>query len=247
MSQNAEPTPTPTPTPVKRTVYATNHGFSLVLADAAAVNLSAKSAEFAPILTARLINPAFTGEQDTDIARATTLMQTARSGRTGGTNATMARSASRVGLELPIGIIQAAALQRDVMNGGDRAKDYFVGSDVGNADDAELKIIGAGMVEQLSHDDLPGIDQAQEDALETAFEAWKSELLTGTANSGGEAAQDELEPLIEKIKRRRQATQLAADSAFPYQLAQNATKREAFKLRPNRPYRPGVKKTPLAA
>ena len=251
MSQNPVSTSTPTPEPqpgAKRTIYAVNHGFSVILTDASNINTAAASAEFAPILSKRAITPAFIAEQNADIARATTLMQTARSGRNSRTNATSTRTAKRDALDVQIGIIQGAALQRDVMEGGDRARNYFVGSDAGGADDPELKSIAGGIIEQLSHDDLPGIDQAQEDALEAAFEAWEAEAETqSSAGRGAGAAQDELEPLIERIKRRRQATQLAADSAFPYQLPENAAKRAAFELRANRPYRPGVKKVPLGA
>lgn len=247
MSQNpTSPAAEPTP-PTKRTVYATNHGFSLVLQDATGINTAAQSAEFAAILTKRMITPAFTAEQSADIGQATTLMQTARSNRTTRSDATQTRGAKRDALDLQIGIIQGAALQRDVMDGGDRARNYFVGADVGDADDAELKVIAVGIVDELSHDDLPGIDPAQESQLDIALQEWEAEALAQSgAARGATGAQDELEPLIEKIKRRRQATQLAADSAFPYQLSENASKRAAFGLRANRPYRPGVKKTPLA-
>lgn len=234
----AEETTTPTARPA-RASYATNNGFAQLLRDAALVNDAASEAAFKDALKARLITPAFVVEQGNLIVQATRLMQSAEAGRNTAHNSTSQKMAKRAGLERLLGQVQAAALQRDLMDGGDRAATYYVGSDISGANAAQLRVIAEGTADQLTRDDLPGVSPDDEKLLSAALNEWETESQSQQeAKTGALQAQDELESLIERIKRNRQITQLAADAEYPYQNYQNGLIRQRFGLSTDRPYRP---------
>lgn len=231
----------PIPTPKPRTAYAVNNGFSQLLAEAQEVNTAAAAPSHADAMSNRGITAAFVAEQSALIVQAQHLMQQASTQRNAGDAATNQKSQKRAKLEEMLGQIQSAALQRDVLSGTEKAKDYYVGSNVAGANTAQLIVIGEGILNQLTHDDLPGVDPAEEALLQTAFNEWELEMQTQTqTKTGALEVQDELEALVDKVKRLKQGTQLAADAQYPWQIKANGPIRETFALPTDRPYRPRV-------
>ena len=241
---------TPTDVPAKSpTRYALNDGFTRLLDQAEAVNNAASDDQFKAALTARGITPAITDAQKADIARGRALLQTTKAGRHAGESATGEKSAERNKLQILIGQIQSAALQKDLLDDTNIAANYYVGADIENANTGQLQAVAEGIVEQLQHDDLPGVTQADEDAYEAAVEAWESEIeQQRTAKAAPQDDQRELETLIAKIKRYKQATQLAADAQWPFNQTNsdgqriNHVTRGLFELPVSRKYRPAKRR-----
>ena len=164
-SPTAAAMPEPAP-PKARAQYALNNAFTRLLKQAESVNEAAQDARFSADLSARGINAAFTDAQKNDIERGRTLLQSAHAGRNQGKAATQSKSATRQTLELLIGQIQSAALQRDVLDNTDKAANYYIGADVAGANESQLDAIAEGIIEQLGHDDIPGVTPAAEAAFE---------------------------------------------------------------------------------
>ena len=247
-SPTAAAMPEPAP-PRARAQYALNDEFTRLLEQAETVNEAARDPRFAADLSARGINAAFTDAQKTDIERGRTLLQNAHAGRNQGKAATQSKSATRQTLELLIGQIQSAALQRDMLDETDKAANYYIGADVAGANESQLDAIAEGIIEQLSHDDIPGVTPADEAAFEAATHAYDAEISAARdARKDPQSDQMELEALLSKIKRYKQATQLAADAQYPFnQLGPDGARvnhvtRQLFELPVSRKYRPAKKR-----
>ena len=244
--QNQEPILEPRKVPTR---YALNDGFTKLLDEAERVNDAARDARWSAAMSGRGINAALTDAQKTDIASARTLLQSTHAGRNAGHTATDAKSAARTHIELLIGQFQSAALQSDTLSDTHLAGNYFVGANVLNANESQLETIADGIIEQLQHDDLPGVTPAAEAEYEAAVATWETEIENQrNAIKTPQNAQITLEELISKVKKYKQATQLAADAQYPFnQLGpdgarQNHVTRQMFVIPVSRKYRPG--KTP---
>ncbi len=245
LAPTAAPTPEPVPVVKAPRVYAVNHGFAVLLDDSQQTNDTASAPEFAAAMQKRQITTAFLTAQRDDISSARGLMQSALSQRNAGKSGTQNKSGARLLLERLLANVQSAAAQKYLLSDPDRVRDYYYGSDIGDADTAEFKVISDGVVGELKDDDLPGIDAAEEAALEAAVEAWENEVAAGIAGSGALGTQDTLEALLKTIKGRTQITKFAADGSFPYSVESNGPIRKRFKLPERKPYRPALPKKPV--
>ena len=232
--------------PKERTRYALNDGFTRLLEQSDVVNEAARDPRFSPALVARGITPAITDAQKARVSRGRALLQSTLAGRNAGKAATQTKSAAREKLELLISQIQSAALQRDTLDETDKAKNYYVGSNVGGANQGQLEAIAEGIIEQLQTDDIPGVTPADEAAFEAATQAYDDENeAQRDAKKDPQTEQMELEQLISQLKRFKQATQLAADAQYPFNQTGadgarvNKVIRELFELPVSRKYRPG--------
>ena len=241
--QNSDPTPQPRKV---LTRYALNDGFTKLLDEAERVNDAARDPRFDAALARRGMNQSYTDAQKADIASARVMLQTTHAGRGAGRAATTTKSAARERVELLIGQFQSAALQSDLLSETHLADNYFVGADIGNANESQLEAMADGIVEQLSHDELPGVSPQDETDYEAAVAAWEAEI-ENQRNSikNPQNAQITLEELISKIKRHKQATQLAADAQYPFNQTgpdgarTNHVTRQLFVIPVSRKYRPG--------
>ncbi len=82
------------------------------------------------------------------------------------------------------------------------AGNYYVGADIENANESQLETMANGIIEQLQHDDTPGVTTADEAAYEAAVAAWEAEIETQrNLKKDPQSAQMSVEELISKIKK----------------------------------------------
>ena len=200
-NQNLVPEPRKTPTR-----YALNDGFTKLLDEAEKVNDAARDARFSPAMSARGINAAYVDAQQADISSARLMLQTTHAGRNAGHVSTHTKSAARERVEFMIGQFQSAALQSDTLSETHLAGNYFVGADVGNSNEGQLEAIADGIVEQLGHDELPGVTPADETAYEAAVATWETEIENQrNAVKTPQSVQMTLEELLSKSKSTSRA------------------------------------------
>jgi len=132
--------------------------------------------------------------------------------------------------------IQAAARQKFRLTAPEVLADYFIGFDL-NASRPDLEQYSEGIFAKAATDALPGITPEKITAGLTLRKAY---LKIETDQSGGQSnatgSRTTRDDMVDSIKARRIAIQLAAEAEWPSTDKANAAIRTEFSLPANRPF-----------
>ena len=129
---------------------------------------------------------------------------------------------------------QSRARQKHEDDAAETLSDYYVSTNLDNANFAQLKQISQSILEKLPNDALPGMTPAKIKALSAARQAWlDADTSQGTAQTSSGVKHGSLTEKMALLLARRRKIQLAADRIFPPG-AKNAPIRRLFQLPVNR-------------
>lgn len=219
-----------------RELQAFNKEFLAELDETDDVVRAARKSAYAPKLATKyLITTAFVDSLATRSAQARTLLGNAQTGRDTSHAATDDKQADEDALIAAIRDVQTGArLKYD----GDKPnlRRYFIGTQL-QSNESRLQQIATTILENLTHETLPGVDADEVTALQNALDEWIADA--NTQSDSGTAAglnYDTAVAMLKEIKRDRRKIQIAANGMLPYTNPLNAAPRGEFHLPPKRPF-----------
>jgi hypothetical protein len=201
------------------------------------IALSAKKADFAPLLADREIAPAFVDALLADIPETRNKKAAASQSITGRHTATVAEAEARKALIIALQDVQAAAAQKYGRTQKTVLRDYLFGSRFDRSRQA-LEQSSQAVIAKLQSDTLPGITADKKTALVALRQAYiESNETQMDRYTEAHIHRSVADTLLKSITDRRIAIQYAADAVWPYRIKGNRGIRREFFLPSNRPFR----------
>ncbi|TAL04910.1 MAG: hypothetical protein EPO07_04530 [Verrucomicrobia bacterium] len=212
-----------------------NQALARELSRAEFVGLAAQNAAYATGIGNRDIDGDFVSAFLDDVDAARTKMGAAVNHTTAHRGATAAEKKAAKQLEAGMREVQKAAKQKYARTNRIALADYFIGKKL-NGSRSNLAQTSQTILGKVASDELPGITTAKVKALGAQRKSWldASEAQV-TAETAALDSRAELKTMIQSIKDRKLAIQLAADAEYPHTDEANAATRKEFALQPDRP------------